>query len=489
MRTVKFSAIFLILGIAPHIFCGSPIWCEEDKGEKTLLAGAAKTNITPPLGTSLAGYMRDRAATHVHDDLFARSLVIDNGETRVAFVICDSLAIYGKDIDKAKQLIREHSGIPPENVLIAATHSHTAPTVVSVFQSEPDEEYASWLVTRMADSVRIAVNNLRPAKIGWGMGSEESEVFNRRFFMKPGTTPPNPWGETDEAVKMNPGHENPNIVKPAGPIDPDVAILAVRNEEGDPIAVLGNYTLHYVGGGSGSDVSADYFGVWAEIMERELGGNMASTKPPFVAMLTNGCSGDINNIDVHNRLEQPHRYHQMHAVARKVADEAVRVVGSIDYRDWVPLAAEERILDFGVRKPSQEEIDEAKEIWNKAERPLKTLREIYARETVLLAKRADRVQTPVQAIRIGDVGIATFPGEAFVELGLEVKEKAPFPMTFCIELANDYVGYIPTVEAHSQGSYETWRARSSFLERGAAPSMVSTALNLLQNLRSTHSKN
>ncbi len=482
MKTIGLSTLFLILGITPCV-----LWCPSVQGQgsnKTLLAGAAKTNITPPLGTSLAGYMRDRRAAHIHDDLFARSLVLDNGEARIAFVICDSLAIYKKEIDKAKHLINEHTGIPPEQVLIAATHSHTAPTVVSVFQSEPDKEYADWLVTRVVDSVRIAVNNLRPAKIGWGVGREDSVVFNRRFFMKPGTTPPNPWGETDEAVKMNPGYENPNIVKPAGPIDPDLSILAVQDLDGDPIAILGNYTLHYVGGGKGDDVSADYFGVWAEMIEREVGGDGEITKPPFVAMLTNGCSGDINNIDVRKRLEQPYPYHQMYEVARIVADKAREVVRNIDYHEWVPLAAKQTVLELGVRKPTESEIKEAKSILENAEEPLKTLREIYARETVLLAKRSDTVHTPVQALRIGEAGIVTFPGEAFVELGLEVKEDTPFPTTFCIELANDYVGYIPTVQAHEQGGYETWRARSSFLEKDAAPAMISAALDLLQDLRS-----
>ena len=426
--------------------------------------------------------MRDRRATHVHDDLYARSLVLDDGETRIAIVVCDLVALGKEPIHRAKQLIRKNTDIPPDRVLVAATHTHTAPTTVHVFQSEPDREYIDWLVVRIADSVRLAVNNLRPARIGWGLGQEDRVVFNRRYFMKPGTMPPNPWGRTNDRVKMNPGYENPNVVKPAGPIDPDLSILAIEDYDDEPIAVLGNYTLHYVGGGKGSDVSADYFGMWADILEREFAGPSIVTKPPFVAILTNGCSGDINNVDVRHRLKQPHPYHQMLKVARIAADEGLRVLKDVRYHEWVPLSMREMTVELGVRKPTQREVREAQRILSQGGQELKSLKEIYARETVLLSSKEDRIRTPIQALGIGDVGIVTFPGEAFVELGLEIKEKSPFPLTFCIELANDYTGYIPTSSGHKQGGYETWRARSSFLEPDAAPVMVSTALDLLRQI-------
>lgn len=453
--------------------------------EAAFRAGAAKSNITPPLGVSLAGAMRDRKALHVHDELYARCLVLDDGKTKIAIVVCDSLAI-GKDIvARAKRLIHQRTDIPADHVLIAATHSHTAPTIAPVFQSEPEQRYIPWLVSRIADGVQRAVNNLRPARIGWGAGREDRPVFNRRFFMKPGTMPPDPWGQTTDQVKMNPGRNNKNVVKPAGPIDPALSIVAIQDTEGQPVAVLANYTLHYVGGGSGSDVSADYFGMWADMVEREWAGAPAFPKPACIALLTNGCSGNINNIDIQNRTGQPYPYHQMHKVARMVADETVRVLRTIEYRDGAPLGISEATVELGVRKPAPEDVEDAKRILRDAGTDLKSLREIYARETVLLADWNDRKETSVQALRIGDVGIATFPGEAFVELGLEVKEKSPFPLTFCIELANDYAGYIPTAEAHELGGYETWRARSSFLEPNAAPVMVSKALDLLKRLHAT----
>ncbi|HOE12508.1 MAG TPA: hypothetical protein PKJ23_13910, partial [bacterium] len=175
-------------------------------------AGAAKLDITPRLGRSFAGHLVDHKATHVHDPLHARSLVMEDGKTKIAIVICDLIGIAQNEVSEAKRLISEQTGIPPECVLIAGTHTHTGPAPVPCFQSDPDPEYLKFLVVRIADSVRCAINNLRPARVGWGLGHEERMVFNRRYFMKPGTVPPDPWGRTEDQVKMNPGYENPNVV-------------------------------------------------------------------------------------------------------------------------------------------------------------------------------------------------------------------------------------------------------------------------------------
>jgi hypothetical protein len=461
----------------------------EGKSPKVFRAGAAKSNISPPLGISMPGGMSDRKASNIHDELYARCLVLDNGEERLAIVICDAVALGKTTILRAKQLIQQHTGIPPDHVVIAATHTHEGGATVSVFQSDADPDYLNWLAVRISDGVRRAVNNLRPARIGWGQGREERAVFNRRYFMKPDTMPPNPWGKTDDQVKMNPGSENPNVVKPAGPTDPALSILAIQDADGEPIAVLGNYTLHYVGGEKSGDISADYFGAWADIIEREWATSSTIAKPPAVAILTNGCSGNINNVDVRNRVKQPYPYHQMNKVARLIADESLRVLREVKYQDWAPLAVRLAMVELGVRKPSEKDVQDARGILDKAGPQLKSLSEIYARETVQMANWDEKVQAPVQALRIGDVGIVTFPGEAFVEMGLDVKAKSPFPLTFCIDLSNDYLGYIPTVSSHEQGGYETWRARSSFLERGAAPSLVSTALDLLKQIHSQPNRN
>jgi hypothetical protein len=244
--------------------------------------------------------------------------------------------------------------------------------------------------------------------------------------------------------------------------------------------VLGNYALHYVGGGRGTDVTADYFGAWAHTIRRLAGGRR------FVPILSNGCSGNINGVNFRGPRVQLPPYVQMQRYADILAAESYRAWRTIQFQDSVELAASVEELELGVRLPSSEEVAAARRLLAQAgPGPYKERPHIYARETVILSETYPKtVKTLVQATRIGSLGIATYPGEAFVELGLEAKAKSPFKPTFLIELANDYRGYIPTVEAHELGGYETWRAKSSYLETQAAPQMVASALRQLQKLAS-----
>ncbi len=442
-----------------------------------LRAGAAVSNITPALGCSLAGGMTDRIGTEVHDELHVRSLSLDNGETRLAIAVVDSCAVPRAIIDRAKELIHQHAGLPASQLLISATHTHSAPPATHLFQSVPDPKYVEWLAVRVADCVRLAINRLQPARIGWAVGREERLVFNRRYFMKPGTIPPDPFGRTTDRVQMNPPAASPNIIKPAGSTDPEVGVLAVESLDGRPIGVLGNYALHYVGGTGSGHISADYFAAWARSMRRLAG-------QPFVAILSNGCSGNINGI---NFLAPPVRhppYEQLERYADILAAESYRAWRTIEFQEAVEMGAALEELELVTRLPGEEDVSAARKILAAAGAgPHKERSHIYARETVILHESYPKtVKTPVQALRIGSLGIATFPGEAFVEMGLEVKAKAPFKPAMLIELANDYRGYIPTVEGHELGGYETWRAKSSYLEKQAAPKMVATALRLLGKL-------
>src|SRR6266511_359135 len=213
-----------------------------------LSAGAATSNITPPLGCSLAGGMTDRIATDVNDELHVRALALDDGNTRLAIAICDLCALRKVQISQAKHSINSYTAIPMTNILVAATHTHSASAAAHLFQSVPDPKYQDWLVLRIADAVRLAENRLRPARIGWGAGREDRLVFNRRYFMRPGTIPPDPFGGTADTVLMNPGIGNPNVLRPAGPVDPEVGVVAVEALDGTPVAVLASYALHYVVG-------------------------------------------------------------------------------------------------------------------------------------------------------------------------------------------------------------------------------------------------
>ena len=449
--------------------------------DQQLRAGAAASNISPRLGVSLNGGMTDRTAENIHDELHARCLVLDNDQQRIAIVVCDSCMIPKSILDHAKHQAHSHTGILLDHMLISATHTHTAPTVAGVFQSDPDAQYAEFLASRISDGIRRALRNLQPAQVGWGVGTEPSQVFNRRWKMKAGAELSDPFGRGTDKVKMNPQPGSPELIEPAGPIDPEVAILALRRRDGRPLALLANYSLHYVGGTKAGDVSADYFGVFAEAIRRDL--NAGDLDPQFVGIMSNGTSGNINNIDF--RMDSPRHppYEKMREVAALVSAEAARVYAKIEWHDWVPLAMLEARPKLGRRPIPKDELERAKFILSQAKEPvLQGLEQIYARETVLLNGYPAQVETVIQAARIGDLGIAASPCETFVETGLAIKEESPLKPTFTIELANDYAGYLPTLEHHRLGGYETWRARSSYLEEGAEEKIRTGILKLLSEV-------
>lgn len=260
----------------------------EAQPQRPFRAGAATSNISPWLGLSINGNMRDVKAAYVHDELHARALVLDDGRTKLAIVVCDSCMIPREIVAEAKQRIRERSGLEPDHVLISATHAHSCPTAGGVFQSDPDANYRRFLAVKIADAVSRAITNLAPARIGWGVGRNADQVHNRRWRMKPGTIPTDPFGQTTDRVKMNPPVASPNLIEPAGPIDPDVSVVSVQGSDGRPLALLANYSLHYVGGVGPGHASADYFGAFADRVQELLGADRLD--PPFVAMMSNGTS-------------------------------------------------------------------------------------------------------------------------------------------------------------------------------------------------------
>ena len=479
-----FSGLLLGVGVCAAVggFAAQPAGSARPaERPRQFRAGAVTSNITPRLGTSINGYFSDRLAAHVHDELHARCLVLDDGQTRLAIVVCDSCMIPREVLDAAKRRASEKCGLAADHILISATHTHTAATCAAIFQSDPDPQYVEFLVARIADGVARAVNNLVPAKIAWGAGREPNQLFNRRWKMKPGSVPPNPFGGTNDLVRMNPPVESPNLLEPAGPTDPEVAIVSVQSLEGRPMALLANYSLHYVGTGREDDISADYYGAFSDRIQQLLGADRLD--PPFVAMLSNGTSGDINNINFRHKRAPMQPYEQIRIVAGAVAAEAQRVCQGLQYQDWVPLGMQQTEITLAVRLPSQEEVARAESMLAKANgAELKSAEQIYARETVLMKDYPKQVPVIIQAIRIGDLGIAAVPCEVFAETGLAIKQKSPFKQTFTIELANGCHGYLPTPEQHKLGGYETWRARSSYLETEAAPKIFDTLMALFARL-------
>jgi neutral ceramidase len=449
-------------------------------------AGAAAGNITPPLDRPLVGGWSSPLATHIHDELHARCLVLDDGQTKLAIVLVDSLGVSREVCEAAGRMIEEKTGIPARNLMIAATHTHSSITTRGSSREKAHESFSDYeglVVRRIADGVRRAVNHLEPARIGWGRAEEPTQVFNRRYFMKPGTPTPSPFGGTDQVV-MNPGQGNPNILKAAGPTDPEIAFLSVQSKDGRPIALLANYSLHYVGPGAGNVISADYFGVFADRIQELLGADRLA--PPFIGILSNGTSGDINNI---NWLEKPTERWPPYAKMKQVADAVAKAVHEahqkVTFHDWVALDARRQELSLAVRKPTPEQLTYAREILAKPEdAPRHHVRErVYANRVLGLAEAPDRRAVVLQAFRVGELGICAIPFEVFVEIGLQLKKDSPLGQTFTISHANGGHGYLPTAEQHDLGGYETWLGTCS-VEIQAASRITDMLLEMLQDLRS-----
>jgi len=423
-----------------------------------LRAGAFAEDVTPEtFPVSVNGGFSDRKATSAHDPLYARCLVLDDGKTKLALVVVDSCMI-PKDLhEAAKSLAQKKTGIPAGNILISATHTHTAPTVAGVFQSEPDAGYARLLTERIVLGIEKAHSRLAPAKAAWAVGKEPGQVFNRRWRMKAGVINTDPFGGTTDRVKMNPPRASPDLLEPAGPTDPSVTVLSLRSADGRPLALYANYSLHYVG--DMPPLSADYFGVFAEVAARKM-----KAGPEFVGALSNGSSGNINNIDFKESAGKTNPGERSRKVAEDVADAAVRSLAEVEYTSELRLAIASRRLKLPVRRPTAEELRRAEAILERAKgRDLKSPDEVYARESVLLAKYPESVELQLQVMRIGELAIAAIPCEVFVEIGLSIKKHSPFKTTCVVSLANGYNGYLPTLEHHALGGYETWRARSSYL--------------------------
>jgi neutral ceramidase len=452
------------------------------EGSQELRVGAYAIDITPQqLPVDANGSMTPWQAELVHDPLHARCLVLDNTTTKIAIAVCDSCMIPREIFDLAKAKAAKATGIPADHILCSATHTHTGVAVTRVFQSPIVKEYCAFLADRIAEGIIQADARREPARIGWAVGNNPRQVFNRRWHLRPGSALTDPFDRGADKVQMNPAAASVRLLKPAGPSDPEIPILAMQALDGRPIAVLANYSLHYVGGVPPRSLSADYFGEFARQFARLI--EAEKVEPPFVGIMSNGTSGDINNVNFFEGATSREPFEQIRLVAADVAKTARAAYQRIEWQEWVPLEMREAEIDLGVRRPTEDEVAHAKDILQHAgERPHSDLRAIYAQETLDLAEYPATMRVKLQAIRIGDAGIASSPCETFVETGLAIKKESPLPLTFTIELANGCNGYLPTPEQHALGGYETWRAKSSYLAVDAEPKVRNTLLRLLRDV-------
>jgi len=402
-----------------------------------LQAGFATITITPPVGVALQGYFRTRISEGILDDLYARIMVLDDGERRVALVTSDLIGLSREVTAATRTLVA--SDVPADAVMLTATHTHTGPSVVDSKITPTNQEWVALLPQLIAGGIRAAIGRLQPAEIAVGIGHESSVAFNRRYRMK------------DGSVRTNPGIGNPDIVEAVGPIDPDVGVVCVRaQKDGNLLGVLVNYACHLDTTG-GMLISADYPGHLTRVLHNAFGNELT-------VLFGTGTCGDINHIDVNatgefRKMEHPRR------IGTILAGEVIKVMSRMQqFESEVCVQGAREEIGLPYRQVTADEVAAARSVLEDANTPKpSTFRpdRLRAQRTVTLNEMTESSRlTQVQSLRLGDTAIVGVPGEVFVELGLEIKHHSPAAHTLVLELANDAIGYLPTAKAFTEGGYE-----------------------------------
>jgi Concanavalin A-like lectin/glucanases superfamily len=437
--------------------------------QPNLRAGACIANIAPrKLPVFVNGGFTSRTGEKLVDPLTARALALDDGHTRIVLCVVDTCMMPRDLIDHAKAEASKLTGIPIDHMLVSATHTHSAPSAMGCLGTPVDSAYAVQLPGGIRDAIAGAVQRLEPAEIGWAQENDWGHTFNRRWIRRPDRLLNDPFGQPTVRAHMHPGYQSPDVTGPSGPVDPQLSLLAVRRKgSGEPLAVLANYSMHYV---DSPLLSSDYFGKFDALL-----GPMVHAGSDFVGMMSQGTSGDLASMD----YDAPSKKLQYATFGEEMARHAAAMYGGIQWHDTAPLAMAERRVTLERRAPDVKRLGWAHKLADKLGGKLpQTQPEIYAREAIELHEHPT-VELKVQAIRIGDVGVAALPNEVFALTGLKIKRRSPLPSTFTVELANGSEGYIPPPEQHELGGYTTWPARTAALEVQAEPKLAEAAVTLL----------
>ena len=432
--------------------------------------GMYENNITPPIGMSIPGYFEDRISTGIKDELFAKAMVIESNGVRLAVIAVDAVDLGRDCVLQIRERVSRFTKVLMENIMVTATHTHTGGTVMEGVESSIDKDYLAFLTKKSADAAIMAFNTMKPARIGFGIGCAEGLAFNRRYFMKDGT------------VMTNPSPSDNNIVKAEGPVDTDFAVIRIDDLAGEPIGVVSNFACHLdvVGG---TEISADYPGELSRIIKKVLG-------EKTVSLFMTGASGNINHLDLKNRdtYVNPEHYRKM---GRVLAGEAIKTRERITGTDDIEVNVFSEILKVKLRRPSKADIEWAEKVIadsalngegkGYANEVMKSTEAGFASEMLKLEKSDKTIaDIEVQLVKIGELAIAAWPGEVFVEFGLELKERAPFKYVIIGELSNGTVdNYIPTRQAFKNGGYEPRLSCYINLEAEGGNEILESTLRLM----------
>jgi hypothetical protein len=434
-----------------------------------LKAGVYRVTITPPIGTYMAGYgARAGPALGVHDDLYGRCLVVEGESGAVAFLAVDVLQLPGTFVDRLRTQVESLTGIPAGHVLVCATHTHSGPDIEGRYSPlGPDHALVDIWQRALAGCAQAAWRNRREADVGVNLGSVLGIGVNRR-------------------------------TADGRPVDPAVGVVSARGRDDSPLGVLINYTCHAVVLGSDNRYfSADYPGYAVRTVEEVEG-------PQTVALFANGAEGDVNtghSADL-SGIGAPipgRTFERAQRLGRRLAGEVIEVLSGIPMMLGDPVAAMVQTVTLPLRRVAS--VAEAQAALAAAHAEVQRLESAGAAlESVTAAKirrfhsevdlgvakhrEVDTAETlmkaELQVLRIGDVAFVAVPGELFVELGLEIKGRSPFPYTFVVGLANGSIGYLPTRAAFEAGGYEAVATRYAV---GAGEIVRDTSLAMLRRLQ------
>ncbi len=401
-------------------------------GLPEIRAGVAKRVITPDGDVPLAGYYHERIGRWVRDDLHCRALVLEHGDCRICIVTVDLIFVARTWGDEARALIAERTGIAPECIIISATHTHTGPSVGSHYRWPGNAEWMASLPAMLAETAEAAANDMFDALLFPGR-QEECYLASNRL------------GRTRDGDEI---FSSQGVIGHAGPVDPELLALGIREHDGTVRAVLVNYGMHVdvIGGDTADFVSAD----WPGIMDEAIAGIYGEQA---ITVFINGCCGDINHRLWHETrqpAEGEMKAIQMGRAFAGLAVNAIEKAEPMESFEGCGAELEELQIPYYTR-------DDSIMAEMEALRARGDDLEYFEKATLTSMERWDRdgqiADVPVQVMRFGELIFVGLPGEVFTKWGLEIKHWSPTPWTFVIELANDALGYIPTTDQAMRGGY------------------------------------
>ncbi|MFO7612913.1 MAG: neutral/alkaline non-lysosomal ceramidase N-terminal domain-containing protein [Clostridia bacterium] len=426
-------------------------------------AAAGRINITPENGIPMGGNVRiDNKSRGVHDDLFCNILMIDDKNTETCLMGFDFVGLKYETCNEIKKKVSKTTGIAASNIMIWGTHTHSGPDTCMRMYHGIDEiigEYLDETIAKVAEGAGEIQKNYIEADLRIGRKEVRDLSFNRRLVRKDGT------------VVMNfESFEADDIVGATGPTDPELLVLSVWNKRGGLHACLVNFTLHpAVLVGYKWLISRDFIHYLDEYMLDAYGRDT-------VVLFANGAEGNINHLNF-NKADQWRDFRETRRIGRKLGRHAGECIESSHAIEG-PILFESKTVALPLREITRQEMEWADMVLERDRDKVEDMFDgipdkTYAKMIKGMLERPDKeFETVIQGMAVGELAIITFPGEVYVEFGLEVKKRSAFEYTMVIGLANSQSGYIPKEEAFSQGGYEVRTAWSSQLVYNAGDILV-----------------